>query len=101
MLVKEFDHFILEHQEFADEIPDAALIVMQLEGDEKFNRWEREAAREQAEGGTEGGLRNNHQTRACPLPYRGVEGRNGKSIVDGSLFRVWRNREFNRSVIYL
>jgi len=32
MLVKEFDHYILEHPEFTDDIPDAALVVMQLAG---------------------------------------------------------------------
>ncbi|MEA3312309.1 MAG: DUF5647 family protein [candidate division WOR-3 bacterium] len=51
MLVKEFDHYILKHPEFADEIPDDALVVMQLEGDEEFNRWARETASEQAEEG--------------------------------------------------
>jgi len=29
MLVKEFGHYILEHPEFADGIPDDALVVMQ------------------------------------------------------------------------
>lgn len=51
MLVKEFDHYILEHPEFADEISNEALVVMQLEGDEEFNRWARETANEQAEEG--------------------------------------------------
>jgi hypothetical protein len=51
MLVKEFDHYILEHPEFADEIPDDALVVMQLAGDEEFNRWSRELAQSQAEAG--------------------------------------------------
>ena len=46
MLVKEFDKYILEHPEFADGIPNDALVVMQLEGDEDFNSWAREAAQE-------------------------------------------------------
>ncbi|MBW1933709.1 MAG: hypothetical protein JRI56_12105 [Deltaproteobacteria bacterium] len=33
-LVKEFDRYILEHPEFADRLPDNALVVMQIEGDE-------------------------------------------------------------------
>ena len=33
MLVREFDKYILEHPEFADRIPDDALVVIQLEGD--------------------------------------------------------------------
>ena len=44
MLVKEFDKYILEHPEFANQIPDNALIVMQIDGDEAFNQWARETA---------------------------------------------------------
>ena len=49
MLVKEFDRYILEHPEFTDEIPNNALIVMQIEGDDEFNNWARETARSVAE----------------------------------------------------
>ena len=42
MLVREFDKYILEHSEFADKLPDNALIVMQIEGDEEFNKWAKE-----------------------------------------------------------
>ena len=52
MLVKEFDRYILEHPEFADGIPDNALVVMQIEGDEEFNNWARVTARSVAERGT-------------------------------------------------
>lgn len=52
MLVKEFDRYVLEHPEFADQLPDNALVVMQLEGDDEFNRWAREAARQAAEKDT-------------------------------------------------
>jgi len=52
MLVKEFDRYILEHPQFADEIPDNALVVMQLKDDDEFNRWAREAARQSAEKNT-------------------------------------------------
>ena len=44
ILIKEFDRYILEHPEFADKIPDNALVVMHLEGDEEFNNWARETA---------------------------------------------------------
>lgn len=44
ILVKEFDRYILEHPEFAEKIPDDALVVMQIEGDEEFNDWARETA---------------------------------------------------------
>ena len=33
MLVREFDRYILEYPEFADKIPDNALVVMQIDGD--------------------------------------------------------------------
>jgi hypothetical protein len=49
MLVREFDKYILEHPEFAERIPDNALVVMQMEGDEGFNRWAREAAQNMAD----------------------------------------------------
>ena len=35
-LVKEFDRYVLEHPEFAEKIPDNALVVMNIEGDEEF-----------------------------------------------------------------
>jgi len=49
MLVKEFDRYILEHPEFADDIPNNALVIMQVEGDEEFNNWARDMARSVAE----------------------------------------------------
>ena len=49
MLVKEFERYVLEHPEFADQLPDKALIVMQIEGDEEFNKWAREAGKSVAE----------------------------------------------------
>jgi len=49
MLVKEFDRYILEHPEFAEKLPDNALVVMQIEGDEEFNSWARETAQGVAE----------------------------------------------------
>jgi hypothetical protein len=49
ILVKEFDRYILEHPEFADKLPNNALVVMQVEGDEEFNNWARETAQSVAE----------------------------------------------------
>ena len=49
MLVKEFDRYVLEHPEFADKIPDNALVVMHIEGDDEFNKWARETAQSVAE----------------------------------------------------
>ena len=51
-LVREFDRYILEHPDFADQLPDNALVVMQLEGDDEFNRWAKQAAMEAAEKDT-------------------------------------------------
>jgi hypothetical protein len=45
LLVREFDRYILEHPEFADQLPDNALVVMQIDGDEEFNNWARETAK--------------------------------------------------------
>lgn len=47
-LIKEFDRYVREHPEFADDIPKNALVVMQLEGDRKFNQWSRKLAKSHA-----------------------------------------------------
>ncbi len=52
VLVREFDKYVLEHPEFANQIPDNALVVMQIDGDEEFNIWAREAAQKVAEKDT-------------------------------------------------
>jgi hypothetical protein len=49
VLIREFDKYILEHPKFSDRIPNNALVVMQIEGDEEFNGWARETARQVAE----------------------------------------------------
>jgi hypothetical protein len=50
-LVSEFDRYVREHPEFADSIPNNALVALLLEGDEEFNEWNRQGARAQAEAG--------------------------------------------------
>ena len=50
-LIKEFDRYVREHPDFADEIPIRAVVVMQLEGDAKFNQWSRKLADTHAEKG--------------------------------------------------
>ena len=47
--VKEFDRYILEYPEFANKIPDNALVVMQIQGDKEFNNWAKETAETVAE----------------------------------------------------
>jgi len=49
ILVREFDRYIQEYPEFADKLPNNALIVMQIEEDEEFNKWARETAQNVAE----------------------------------------------------
>ncbi len=49
MLVREFDKYVLEHPEFAERIPDNAIVVMQMEGDEEFNKWAKRAAQKIAD----------------------------------------------------
>ncbi len=49
MIVKEFDRYILEHPEFAEKIPNNALVVMQIERDDEFNQWAKEIALKAAE----------------------------------------------------
>lgn len=43
-LIKEFNRYVRDHPEFAEEIPDDATVIMQLEGDETFNAWARNLA---------------------------------------------------------
>ena len=51
ILVTEFDRYVVEHPEFAVEIPQNAQIVLQLEGDEEYNQWSRQLAENQREPG--------------------------------------------------
>ena len=48
-LVTEFDRYVREHPDFAEQIPDNALVAMLIEGDQEFNRWSQEGAQRQAE----------------------------------------------------
>jgi len=52
MLVREFDRYVLEHPEFAEKIPENALVVMQIVGDDEFNEWARRTAQGMAEKDT-------------------------------------------------
>ena len=49
MLVREFDRYVLEYPEFAEKIPDNALVVMQIAGDDEFNGWARRTGQSVAE----------------------------------------------------
>lgn len=51
-LIKEFNTYIREHPQFADGIPNNATVIMQLEGDEEFNKWSHKLAKSHAENGS-------------------------------------------------
>jgi len=50
-LIKEFNRYVREHPEFADDIPKNAIVVMQLEKDARFNQWSRKLAKAHAADG--------------------------------------------------
>ena len=49
ILVTEFDRYVVEHPELAEQIPPNAQIVLQVEGDEEYNRWSIQLAEKQRE----------------------------------------------------
>jgi hypothetical protein len=51
ILATEFDRYVVEHPEFAAEIPRNAQIILQVEGDEEYNEWSRGLAERQREPG--------------------------------------------------
>lgn len=51
ILVTEFDRYVVEHPEFAAEIPQNAQIILQVEGDVEYNEWSKQLARKQREPG--------------------------------------------------
>lgn len=51
ILVAEFDRYVIEHPEFAANIPLNAQVVLQIEGDEEYNEWSRKLGEEQREPG--------------------------------------------------
>ncbi|MBI4526803.1 MAG: hypothetical protein HY695_23660 [Deltaproteobacteria bacterium] len=50
-LVTEFDRYVREHPEVAERIPDQALWLCCLQGDEEFNQWSRAEAKREAKKG--------------------------------------------------
>lgn len=51
MLIREFNKYVREHPRFAAKIPANARIILQLEGDEEFNRWSERIGRSHLEPG--------------------------------------------------
>ena len=50
-IIREFNHYLFDHPEFADEIPQGAIIVLQLADDEEYNQWSRRLAEANRESG--------------------------------------------------
>jgi hypothetical protein len=50
-LVTEFDRYIIENPDFAEAIPNGAIVAMEIAGDDTFNAWSRNLAKQQAEEG--------------------------------------------------
>lgn len=50
-LIFEFEKYVLAHPETAERIPDDAVIVMQVEGNRRFNQWSRRVGRRHSKEG--------------------------------------------------
>lgn len=48
-LIKEFNRYIREHPEFVDDVPNNAIVIMQLEDDKEFNKWSLDLAEKHTE----------------------------------------------------
>lgn len=51
LLIQEFNQYVFDHSEFLKRIPQGAVIVLQLESDEEYNRWGRRVAEKTREEG--------------------------------------------------
>lgn len=51
ILVTEFDRYVIDHPKFAEKIPKSAQIVLQVEGDMRYNKWSKKLAENQREPG--------------------------------------------------
>ena len=39
MMTTEFDRYVMEHEEFARSIPQNAMIIFEVQGEDEFNTW--------------------------------------------------------------
>ena len=51
-LIKEFNTYVREHPQLSDGISKNTIAIMQLEGDEEFNKWSHKLAKSHAENGS-------------------------------------------------
>jgi hypothetical protein len=50
-LIGEFNQYVFDHPDVLEKIPQGAVIVLQLEGDEEYNAWSRRIAEASHESG--------------------------------------------------
>jgi len=51
MLSSEFHRYLMENEEAAEDLPENALVVFQVEGETEFNRWNEETSLRNREEG--------------------------------------------------
>lgn len=51
LLIHEFNQYLFDHPEFLKRLPQGAVLVLQLAGDEAYNRWSRNLAEKTREKG--------------------------------------------------
>ena len=51
LLIEELNQYLFDHPEFLEQIPQGAVVVLQLKGNEEYNRWSRRIARKTREKG--------------------------------------------------
>jgi hypothetical protein len=44
LLIGEFNQYVFDHPGILEKIPNGAMVVLQLEGDEEYNAWSRQIA---------------------------------------------------------
>ena len=44
LLIREFNQYVFDHPDVLEKIPNGAMVVLQLEGDEEYNTWSRQVA---------------------------------------------------------
>ena len=51
MIGTEFDRYVMEHTKFIEKIPNKALVILLIEGDEEFNEWSARIGKNNADEG--------------------------------------------------
>ena len=51
MLLSEFERYVMEHLQWAEQIPKGAQVIFLVEGDDEFNQWSQHGGTAQVEEG--------------------------------------------------